>query len=193
MRDSPQQMSGAMSNTYLDLSFTRICEGMPGFSSKAAAFHAEAACCCLARGRHAPPTQVRLDAAGTECRVQLTWTQPDERALATHDDLPEATEHGAVAIAIECVLATTDYVVVRRGRKPTGFDYWLGYPDDPAFQGKARLEVSGIQKAKAGQVARRLKVKEAQTKQSDSLCLPALAVVVDFGAPLVVYTRRMPR
>lgn len=182
-----------MSKTNLELSFSLINAGMPGFSAKAAAYHTEAACCCLARGNHSPPTRVRLDAAGRECKVNLTWTRPDEQALATHDDLPEATEHGAVAVAIECVLATTDYVVVRRARKPFGFDYWLGYAHDPAFQEKARLEVSGIQQAKTGQVARRLKTKEKQTTQSDNLCLPALAVVVDFGAPLVVYTRRTPR
>jgi hypothetical protein len=44
------------------------------------------------------------------------------------------------------VLELTDYTIVERACKGTGFDYWLGDEDDDLFQWKARLEISGILK-----------------------------------------------
>src|SRR5271167_4337074 len=56
----------------------------------------------------------------------------------------EATENGAVGVAILLVDRLTDYHIVQRSWKKTGFDYWLGFKDAVVFQGCARLEVSGI-------------------------------------------------
>ena len=81
--------------------------------------------------------------------------------------------------------ALTDYQVIQRSPKTTGFDYWLGekgqsYP----FQKKARLEVSGILKGTNAQVNRRLKEKFNQVKKSDITDLPAVVVIVEFSQPI---------
>ena len=41
----------------------------------------------------------------------------------------------------EIVASLTDYHIVQRSYKGTGFDYWLGLKKDPLFQNAARLEV----------------------------------------------------
>ncbi|ETW93058.1 MAG: hypothetical protein ETSY2_52085 [Candidatus Entotheonella gemina] len=98
-------------------------------------------------------------------------------------DEQEATEYGACGIAILIILALTDYTVIRRSRKGTGIDYWLGYQDtDYPFQDAARLEVSGIRRGNDRVVAARVSQKIRQTKPSDE-ALPAYIVVVEFSRP----------
>ena len=72
---------------------------------------------------------------------------------------------------------------MRRSRKGTGFDYWLGLKGDRLFQHSARLEVSGIRQGSDEAVQKRVNQKVAQTKRSDNLKLAAFIVVVEFGIP----------
>jgi hypothetical protein len=51
--------------------------------------------------------------------------------------------------AILLMRALTGYTVIERSRKGTGFDWWLG-TEDNLFQGKVRLEVSGILRGTIG-------------------------------------------
>ena len=80
------------------------------------------------------------------------------------------------------VRTLTDFTVIERSFKGPGFDYWLGH-DDGLFQGKARLEVSGIRNGTEAQVNQRVKEKLNQITPSDHTGLPAYIVVVEFKQP----------
>jgi hypothetical protein len=54
---------------------------------------------------------------------------------------------------------------------------------DNLFQGKARLEVSGILRGTTRRINSRIKARMGQTRQSDNLALTAYVVVVEFGTP----------
>jgi len=85
----------------------------------------------------------------------------------------------------------SDLTVVERSKKGAGFDYWLGEKNDggPLFQGKARLEVSGIRTGSESAVESRVKQKLRQTQPSDGT-LPAIIIVVEFGSPQSVVVRK---
>ncbi len=86
-------------------------------------------------------------------------------------------------MAILIILALTDYTVIRRSRKGTGIDSWLGYQDaDYPFQDAARLEVSGIRRGNDRILNARVSQKIRQTQPSDG-ALPAYIVVVEFSSP----------
>jgi hypothetical protein len=101
----------------------------------------------------------------------------------------EATQFGACGIAALLVRALTDLVIVERSRTRTGFDYWLGHSegDEVLFQGKTRLEVSGIRRGTLGQISRREREKLEQLARGEGRGLgrhlPAVVVVVEFGTP----------
>jgi len=104
-------------------------------------------------------------------------------------DLQEATEYGAVAIAILLVINCTEYTIIERAVKGTGFDYWLledaFYDEEEIFpSGTARLEVSGIIHAeKDSEIRARVREKKKQTEVSDDRRLPALIIVTEFSRP----------
>lgn len=63
------------------------------------------------------------------------------------NDQEYTTEQAAYGIALLLLSKLTEFTVVERSRKGTGFDYWLGKPTDSSdlpFQKSMRLEVSGI-------------------------------------------------
>jgi len=111
-------------------------------------------------------------------------------------DLQEATEYGAVAIAILLIVKYTEYTIIERAVKGTGFDYWLLeeslYTEDEIFPlGSARLEVSGIIHAeKETEILARVREKIRQTNVSDDTRLPALIVVVEFSRPAAHMVRK---
>lgn len=106
------------------------------------------------------------------------------------NDLEFTTEQGAYGVALLIIRAVTDFTVIERSRKGTGFDYWLGYEEDElSFSTKARLEVSGIRSGDTQSVKKRVKRKLNQTNISDG-SLPALIVVVEFGTPLSQVKRK---
>ncbi len=80
----------------------------------------------------------------------------------------------------------TDFTVIERSRRGTGFDYWLGIKDETQelpFQNKVRLEVSGIRRGDDTRIRARVKQKIEQTNPSDG-ALPTYIVVVEFSRPL---------
>lgn len=106
-------------------------------------------------------------------------------------DLEEATEEGAVAIAIELVRHGTALTVVRRSRKGSGFDWHLGPPNTPSpFDSTACLEVSGICEETPASMEQRVKTKLAQV-QRGGVGLPGFAVVVGFRGPSAI-VRSLP-
>jgi hypothetical protein len=150
-------------------------------SASWAALMGEAAAVCLDHNAHAPGTNMEVtgDLAAT---AALTWTPPDDKQRRTHADLQDATEDGATAVA--CALATqlTEYEVIRRAVKRTGFDYWLGKDDGLLFQDAARLEISGILDGDDSAVSARVRQKAEQIQRSNTH-LPGYVIVVEFGRP----------
>lgn len=116
---------------------------------------------------------------------EVHWESANAQARRTWNDPQEATEHGAVGVAALLILQKTEHAVLKRARKGTGFDYWLGPESQHPFQHKARLEVSGLLKGTASAVRTRVRQKVEQTKLS-ARTLPAYIVVVEFGAPQCV-------
>jgi len=157
-----------------------LSSGMPGLTQAAGTFLSEAASICLEDQSHS--SGVVLSIHGSQiAEGPLTWPLVSDQHRRTYNDLDEATEYGACAVAIVIIKQLMGQVVVERSKKGKGFDYWLGAADDDdLFQDRTRLEVSGIRHGSDGAVAARLKVKEAQIKQSTGA---ALIVIVEFSRP----------
>lgn len=153
-------------------------------SARTSDTYAEAAAICLENQEHKNNVVFSIQNKTTK-NIRLSWSTIDQKIRDNWLDLQEATEYGAICLAIWAVHETTDYKVIRRSPKLTGFDYWLGHKEnDYPFQDKARLEISGILKGNKSQIKQRLKEKIKQTDKSDHLNLPAIAVVIEFSNPL---------
>jgi hypothetical protein len=83
-------------------------------------------------------------------------------------------------------LEFTNYTVIKKSRKGTGFDYWIGNENDETdiFAESARLEVSGIKNPRTeADFENRVREKVRQVKPTDNIGLPAYIIVTDFKAP----------
>lgn len=110
----------------------------------------------------------------------------DPRAIDTHADLQDATENGAVGIAITLVRSVTSYEIVERSVKGTGFDWYLRQANSTEpFENSACLEVSGILKEDSTLMERRTKEKLKQV-ETGGKGLPGFVVVVGFKRPQAV-------
>jgi hypothetical protein len=101
----------------------------------------------------------------TPTQYKLFWKNGTQQTTRSWNDLEEATEYAAYGMAILLMNDLTNSIVVEKSRKGTGFDYWLGDPNDPLFQKKKRLEVSGILKGKASSVTTRVIIKSKKIPQ----------------------------
>ena len=143
---------------------------------------AQAAVICLDHQTHTSAVPLVVDGNFT-ATFSLSWSERVTEAKRRFwNDLDEATQQGAYAVAILLIRALTGYTVIERSRKGTGFDWWLG-AEDNLFQSKARLEVSGILRGTPRRINSRIKARMGQTRQSDNLALTAYVVVVEFGTP----------
>ncbi len=121
---------------------------------------------CLASQSHQPGTTLRVEGI-VQRELELVWSQVTPQMERAYNDLQEATEAGACAVAILLIRESLGLTVVRRSRKGSGVDYWLGpggtrdVQEPLAFQQVARLEVSGILQGTQSQTAARLKQKQA--------------------------------
>lgn len=152
---------------------------MPGLSRNKAADLVDAARVCLNDQGHKTGCVLKVDGDEEEL-FRLRFGAPGRVLTKTHNDLVEATQFGAVAIAVNVICDLTDFVVVLRSKTKTGIDYWLG-PDGETFE--ARLEISGILNGSESVIEKRVEEKICQMKQSDNTKLPGWAVVVEFSAP----------
>jgi hypothetical protein len=130
-------------NGATELALDNLVHGFPHITPEGGALMAQAAIVCLDHEAHA--SSVRLVVYGSfTSAFRLSWSERVSEAMRRYwNDLEEATQQGAYAVAILLIRALTGYTVIERSRKGTGFDWWLG-TEDNLFQGKARLEVSGI-------------------------------------------------
>jgi len=107
----------------------------------------------------------------------------DDKIKRTYNDTQEATEWGATAISFLIIKNCTPFTVIERSYKKTGFDYWLGYINDPLFQKKAKLETSGILKESVtNTVKSRVKMKMEQIRKTNNT-IPGYVIVVEFSKP----------
>lgn len=162
---------------------------IPGMSEGKAKYLLECAVSCLSRCGHA--SGVLMECVGlTNGNEPIEWTTSfNEQLRRSTDDIQEATEHGAECISALYALEHTPYTIVRRSRKKTGVDYWLGNKGDCLFKETARLEVSGIFSGKDAIKARK-NIKLKQTNQSDSTLLPAYVSIVEFGTPVIEFVQK---
>jgi hypothetical protein len=171
------------------LTLDELVHGFPNIPAEGGAMMAQAAAVCLDHRAHKP--HVRLPVHGDfSATFSLSWSEGMTEAKRRFwNDLEEATQQGAYAVAILLIRALTGFTIIERSRKGTGFDWWLG-TEDNLFQGKARLEVSGILRGAARRINSRIKARMRQIRQSDHLALSAYVVVVEFGSPRAKVVQR---
>jgi hypothetical protein len=162
----------------------------PHIPADCGGMHAQAALVCLDHNRHSSGVKLTVEGDFAEA-VEIRWQLVlDDAMRAYWKDLTDATNQGAVGIAILLVRLLFGYTVVERSSIGTGIDWWLGTEGDELFQKKARLEVSGLLQEPQWRANARLKEKKEQTKQSDRTRTPASIIVVEFSAPQALVGHR---
>lgn len=147
-------------------------------------YYAEAAAICFEDNNFIGSASLKIEGEQT-AQFTFTWACVSQQVKDMHNDLVYETEYGAYCIAFLIIHHLTDYKTIRRSKRKTGFDYWLGdtnseYP----FDDTAQLEVSGILKGNAIDIKRRIKEKQKQVKQSNAGQLPAYIIVTEFSQPI---------
>jgi hypothetical protein len=166
------------------LVLTQLKTGSEGITPAFGECLAQAASICLEEQNHRSGIKLSID-GDYDDEFAVCWEKATEQMKRCWADLEVTTEHGAYGLAALLIPVLTDYEVVERSRKGTGFDYWLGRKEEsyPLFQQKARLEVSGIRCGDASILTARVNKKVKQVKLSDGTTLPAYIVVVEFSEP----------
>jgi hypothetical protein len=153
-----------------------------GLSVRYGGFLAEAASVCLESHNHSLRIPFDVDGDLKES-YELIREEVNQSAANSFADLEEATQFGAMGVAVLMIYDLTSWKV-KRSWKGTGFDFWVGYDEAGSpFQNKLRLEISGDLTGSINELQTRLKQKLNQTSKSDSLEIPACAVIVEFSSP----------
>ena len=162
---------------------------IPAISPAVGAALAEAGGVCLESQGHA--VGVQLTVRGYRDNIYaLLWPSITEQSRQSWNDPENATEHGAMGIAVLIAKEEIGYEIIRRSWKGTGFDYWMGKASDEGFVNKAGLEISGIRKGDNNIIKARVRQKLQQTDQSDHTQLEIYVIVVEFGRPLAEVQKR---
>ena len=175
-----KENGGRMENQGMDLN--RLGQGTPGITPEFGACLAQAAAVCLEEQGHS--TGAIMDVDGVfESTFSVLWDRATEQMKKCWGDVEVTTEHGAYGVAILLVINLTEYTIIERSKKGTGFDFWLGHANDtePLFQGKARLEVSGIRSGNERAISDRVRRKVTQVGMGKSK-LPGI-IIVEFSGP----------
>lgn len=172
----------------MDIKIDDIKNGMPGISPIEGADLLENCTVMLHRSGHISPTCLTLNGLVAN-NVLVQWTDTfNDQLDRTYADHAANTERAAVCISVLLSKSITNYTVIMRSRKGTGFDYYLGNEDDISFQPKARLEVSGIEKeSDKNTVSSRFKQKCNQVSPTDDTLLPAYISIVEFSNPKALF------
>ena len=175
-----------------ELDFNVLKAGLPGVSQARGAEHAEACLVCF--GLHEHPVGVELEVRGNyDERFRVIWDDVlTEQIRRAWNDVDEATESGACGIAFLLILALTEFTIVERSRKRTGVDYYLGYKEKRPYENTARLEVSGIFKARSERdIIERVEEKLERLERYEST-IPAYIVIVEFSNPVSYVVKNEP-
>jgi hypothetical protein len=154
----------------------------PGLTTSLCRVYSEACAVCLDEQKLSQGAVMKI-IGDLPSSLKLTWNPATQQMFRAHNDEEVATEYGALCIAFHLINNLTDFTVLERSRKGTGFDYWLGYNKDTLFQNKVRLEVSGIRNGTMNILNKRVKIKLKQTTPTDGT-LPAYIIVVMFNEPI---------
>lgn len=165
------------------MSLAHLASGWPKLSAAMGQVLAESASVCLHNQGHDDTVQMSVSGA-YEVIYSVQRLPVTNQMRSTYSDLQDATEWGACGIAILLIYDLTPYTVVERAWKGGGFDYWLGDKNDPLFQKRARLEVSGILHGEESTIKTRIKQKLRQSDPSDATQTDVYAVVVEFNEPM---------
>lgn len=160
---------------------------LPGITEGQGYFLWEAVVLCLEANGH--QSGVTLIVTGKfEEQFQIQWTgktTPEMRQ--SWGDAKEATEYGAMALAVLIILDLTNFVVSGRSRQGTRVDYFLvseTLSNTPFPEPEAALEVSGILKQSRGNtISMRINDKIKRLEQSGIKNLPTYVIVTAFGKP----------
>ena len=146
--------------------------------------------CIVALHQNGHPTHVEFYLEGLHIDTYcLLWEDTyDSQLERTYNDNQSVTERAAVGISVVLALKETDFTVIERSRRGTGFDYMLGFKEDTMFTPQARLEISGINReTDSNSITMRYKKKLAQTSQSDETALPAYISIVELSTPKALF------
>ena len=174
------------------LNISELNNGLPTITSSYGQEMAEAAVFCLEQNSHKSENCIlncikTLKNDNDTDKFNLTWDELDSRVESTYGDLEEATEHGAMGLAMLLSVKLTKYTTVKRSMKGLGFDYWIGDKNGEMFQEKARLEVSGILNGNDSQFKTRIKQKMKQTDISDKSGFNCFISVIEFSKPIASF------
>ena len=179
-------------NRNKQISLINLSQGMPGLSSVSGAYLAEASAVCFESQYHKNGVELQVNGSFTE-KYDMFWPNATLQMFDSWNDDQVSTEFGAYGVAIPIVYDLTGLMVIKRSKKGTGFDYWLGNGQNNSelpFQNAARLEVSGIRSGNSSDIKARVKEKIEQTNPSDNLGLPAYVAVVEFSAPVTQVVKK---
>lgn len=181
-----------MATSITELVLSRLGNGLPGITPVVGATLVEACSVCLIHHNHIDHVQLNIDGSFSRAFV-VRWSREKvtEQVLRCWNDLQDALEDAAACIACLLVIELTEFTIIERSRKGTGFDYWLGKDEDePIFTRKGRLEVSGIMEGSEKDIRERTRQKLKQSNPSDNTLLPAYAIIVEFSRPLARVARK---
>ena len=161
-----------------------IKQGTPGISTIEGANLYENSIVAFHTSGHSTPVELQMSGTRTEPFSLELEDSYDDQMSRTYNDEQSVTERAAVAVSVVLALHLTNYTVIERSRKSTGFDYMLGNRLDPLFTPQTRLEISGIMReSEHNTLASRFQQKARQTAKSDDTLLPAYISVVEFSTP----------
>jgi hypothetical protein len=163
-----------------------LSQGLPGVTPSYGQTLAEAGSVCFEDQGHQSGVSLLIE-GDYHANYDIFWNNVTPQMLSCWNDEEYTTEQAAYGIAFLLILELTPNTIIKKSRKGTGFDYWLGNKGDTAnllFQNAARLEVSGIRNGDHGTIKSRIRQKLKQTVPTDKTKLPAYIIVVEFSAPV---------
>lgn len=172
-----------------DDNLEQLFERSEGVNSKILAHHAQAAVFCLQKQGHNSPKQGKVE-GDWSASMNISWEQESQEDLEKNWEEEDATEWGAVVIALSLVVHKNYRVSKRAQRrlpdgKTTAFDYWLeNNSNNPSrFEDTVRLEISGILKGTESKINRRVREKTERIEESELPNYRAIILVVEFSNP----------
>ncbi|ALF54589.1 hypothetical protein ACX27_19875 [Nostoc piscinale CENA21] len=168
-----------------ELIITKLEQGLPAITPAFGAALAEACAVCLNDQGNIQGVELQVQGDLTDV-FKIYWQEVTDQMLRCWNDNEYTTEQAAYGITLLIIQELTEYTVVERSRRGTGFDYWLGKKGDNnqlPFQNAVRLEVSAIRQGDDSKIKARAKQKLEQVNSVDS-SLPVYIVIVEFSKPL---------
>jgi len=159
---------------------------LPGITEGQGYFLWEAALLCLVENNHNSGTIIQIKGKFVEA-FQLIWEGEVTTEMKQNwGDVKEATEYGAMAIAILVILALTNFVILGRSRQGTSVDYFLTSSTSTLVfpEPDAALEVSGLLKeTKGNTINMRINDKLRRLEKLGYKQLKTFVIVTEFGQP----------